>query len=874
MFPATLTRVTHGHIRRILIVLAILTLLAPLTVTPVARANGNPPSVECESPLWNGGYWKIQINDGTPAGIETGGGVASGDISYSATSGIFSWTNDHSSDSVFRWLFKSGQTPDIVHNGLWAPSAGDSGTMPSDLSHVTICFTDPPEPVAPELTLIKNVDNTGGGSADASAWTLEAAGTSGGFSGNGAPATGIVATLGPNTVTADVQYTLSESNGPANYSAGSWSCSIDQGDAVVGNTITLQNGESGVCEITNTYNPEPVAPELTLIKNVDNTGGGSADASAWTLEAAGTSGGFSGNGAPATGIVATLGPNTVTADVQYTLSESNGPANYSAGSWSCSIDQGDAVVGNTITLQNGESGVCEITNTYNPEPVAPELTLIKNVDNTGGGSADASAWTLEAAGTSGGFSGNGAPATGIVATLGPNTVTADVQYTLSESNGPANYSAGSWSCSIDQGDAVVGNTITLQNGESGVCEITNTYNPEPDEPSIHIEKATNGVDADNPTGPQLVVGSTVTWTYVVTNTGDVPLANVIVTDDQAGVTPVYQSGDTNNDNLLDLTETWTYTATGTAVEGQYANIGEVTGFYPQEEREVVDTDPSHYRGYRPPVDPDTPRIQIEKATNGVDADTPAGGPLLEVGSPVTWTYVVTNTGNVPLTNVKVVDDKLGAITCPKTTLIILEQMTCTASGFAELIQYANVGTVSGSYGSTIVTDTDPSHYSGIAVKGTAQLGDTVWLDANNNGIQDVGEVGYNGAKVILTDADGNVVGTLTTSGPDPWDGFYKFVGLDAGTYTATLDLTTIGTYTVTTAKAFTVTLEEGDDFPDADFGLYEAPPPTTTTTTTTPPDETLPKTGADTEGIALLGLGLLMLGALAILATRRRRTEG
>ena len=652
MFPATLTRATHGHIRRILIVLAILALLAPLTVTPEARANGNPPRVECESPLWNGGYWKIQINDGTPAGIETGGGVASGDISYSATSGIFSWTNDHSSDSVFRWLFKSGQTPDIVHNGLWAPSAGDSGTMPSDLSHVTICFTDP------------------------------------------------------------------------------------------------------------------------------------------------------------------------------------------------------------------------------PEPVAPELTLIKNVDNTGGGSADASAWTLEAAGTSGGFSGNGAPATGIVATLGPNTVTADVQYTLSESNGPANYSAGSWSCSIDQGDAVVGNTITLQNGESGVCEITNTYNPEPDEPSIHIEKATNGVDADNPTGPQLVVGSTVTWTYVVTNTGDVPLANVIVTDDQAGVTPVYQSGDTNNDNLLDLTETWTYTATGTAVEGQYANIGEVTGFYPQEEREVVDTDPSHYRGYRPPVDPDTPRIQIEKATNGVDADTPAGGPLLEVGSPVTWTYVVTNTGNVPLTNVKVVDDKLGAITCPKTTLIILEQMTCTASGFAELIQYANVGTVSGSYGSTIVTDTDPSHYSGIAVKGTAQLGDTVWLDANNNGIQDVGEVGYNGAKVILTDADGNVVGTLTTSGPDPWDGFYKFVGLDAGTYTATLDLTTIGTYTVTTAKAFTVTLEEGDDFPDADFGLYEAPPPTTTTTTTTPPDETLPKTGADTEGIALLGLGLLMLGALAILATRRRRTEG
>jgi len=40
-------------------------------------------------------------------------------------------------------------------------------------------------------------------------------------------------------------------------------------------------------------------------------------------------------------------------------------------------------------------------------------------------------------------------------------------------------------------------------------------------PSIDIEKATNGEDADNPTGPLIPVGDTVTWTYVVTNTGNV-----------------------------------------------------------------------------------------------------------------------------------------------------------------------------------------------------------------------------------------------------------------------------------------------------------------------------------------------------------------
>ena len=151
--------------------------------------------------------------------------------------------------------------------------------------------------------------------------------------------------------------------------------------------------------------------------------------------------------------------------------------------------------------------------------------------------------------------------------------------------------------------------------------------------------------------------------------------------------------------------------------------------------------------------------------------------------------------------------------------------------------------------------------------GTAQLGDTVWLDANNNGVQDNGEVGYNGADVILKDGDGNVVGTLTTA-TGAWVGFYKFLELDAGTYTATLDLSTIGTYGVTTANSFTITLAEGDDYLDADFGLYQAPP-----TTTVPPEETLPATGFNSEGLVVLAVGLLMLGALALLATRKRRAN-
>jgi len=51
----------------------------------------------------------------------------------------------------------------------------------------------------------------------------------------------------------------------------------------------------------------------------------------------------------------------------------------------------------------------------------------------------------------------------------------------------------------------------------------------------------------------------VTYTYKVTNPGKVALSNVSVTDDK--VSPVnYVSGDVNADNLLQPSETWTYTS--------------------------------------------------------------------------------------------------------------------------------------------------------------------------------------------------------------------------------------------------------------------------------------------------------------------------
>ena len=113
-----------------------------------------------------------------------------------------------------------------------------------------------------------------------------------------------------------------------------------------------------------------------------------------------------------------------------------------------------------------------------------------------------------------------------------------------------------------------------------------------------------------------------------------------------------------------------------------------------------------------------PAVDIEKSTNGEDADS-APGPTIIVGTPVSWTYLVTNTGTVSLSGLSVSDDKGVAVSCPATSLTAGQSMTCTGAGTATPGQYSNIGRVtatgaspSGS-GISTVTDEDASHYIGV-----------------------------------------------------------------------------------------------------------------------------------------------------------------
>ncbi|MDX1691729.1 MAG: hypothetical protein R3290_11970, partial [Acidimicrobiia bacterium] len=218
----------------------------------------------------------------------------------------------------------------------------------------------------------------------------------------------------------------------------------------------------------------------------------------------------------------------------------------------------------------------------------------------------------------------------------------------------------------------------------------------PGDPAIDIEKATNGVDADTPDeGPELFAGDTVTWTYVVTNTGDVDLEDVTVEDDQEGFI--------GSISFLGVGESLELTETGTVGEGNYRNEA-CARAVDEDGNEVDDCDPSHYNV----PDPD---IDIEKATNGEDADDRSDAVRVNVGDEITWTYVVTNTGDQDLVNVEVNDDEEGFIGTIG-FLAVGDSATLTARGTAVAGLYGNVGCATGETedDGRPVEDCDPSHY--------------------------------------------------------------------------------------------------------------------------------------------------------------------
>lgn len=200
--------------------------------------------------------------------------------------------------------------------------------------------------------------------------------------------------------------------------------------------------------------------------------------------------------------------------------------------------------------------------------------------------------------------------------------------------------------------------------------------------AFELEKLTNGRDADGATGADLPVvfpGDPVTWTYIISNTGQMTLTldEIVLTDSDPTVKPQFDPTSDDGDSLLAPGEVWRYVAVGTALNLQQASpaptivdgcgsdtTGQTLRAYQNRATVVVRdnrvSDLSHYCNPTPRIF--APAIVFEKFINNFDADGPDDPdvPLLVPGEPITWTYLVTNTGDISFTlaQVFVTDDDL------------------------------------------------------------------------------------------------------------------------------------------------------------------------------------------------------------------------
>ena len=158
---------------------------------------------------------------------------------------------------------------------------------------------------------------------------------------------------------------------------------------------------------------------------------------------------------------------------------------------------------------------------------------------------------------------------------------------------------------------------------------------------ITVEKLVNGQNITSAPGPTIPDGCPVSWTYRVSNPGNVPLSGVTLADDHVTV-PAAHTGDVNGNSLLDPGETWTYSASGTATPGQYSNVATAHGTFAG--TTVNDTDQSWYYGCsRQVTAPPSLQVnctsEIPAAASSLHEFNSTGGVIANCGQAVSISHI-------------------------------------------------------------------------------------------------------------------------------------------------------------------------------------------------------------------------------------------
>jgi len=176
-----------------------------------------------------------------------------------------------------------------------------------------------------------------------------------------------------------------------------------------------------------------------------------------------------------------------------------------------------------------------------------------------------------------------------------------------------------------------------------------------------VEITKDGIYVDSDLNGLTNANDTINYTFSVTNAGNVAISNVVVSDALLGGTIAGpMSGDTDGDGALDLSETWTFTASYTLIQtdidnGQVNNLATVTGEDP-DRTTVTDTSTDPTPCTSCIVDPSCPDCTLtELPNNSVDITLAkfADSNSARIGDQVNFTITALNSGSVAASNITI-----------------------------------------------------------------------------------------------------------------------------------------------------------------------------------------------------------------------------
>ncbi len=257
---------------------------------------------------------------------------------------------------------------------------------------------------------------------------------------------------------------------------------------------------------------------------------------------------------------------------------------------------------------------------------------------------------------------------GPIASLAPgasNSTTFTASYVISQANITA---GGVTNQALATGTPPTGPNVTDLSDNNSPLENDPTVTPIPQTPSIAIVKT--GVLNTNVVSPSGVAnpGDVITYSFTVTNTGNVPLTNVSVTDPLVTVVGGPISLAPGASNSTSFTASYTITQANITAGG-VTNQATATGTPPTGPNVTDLSDNNSPLENDPTVTPipQTPSIAIVK-TGVLNTNVVAPNGVANPGDVITYAFTVTNTGNVPLTNVTVTDPLVTVVGGPIASL--------------------------------------------------------------------------------------------------------------------------------------------------------------------------------------------------------------